>query len=738
MSVKSAHQKRAQRSIIYLTFFLLLSIPLMLFGIAQDDFDIRREAFEDLQLSEENPCLISLPNVNPYSLEIDKTVTVQVDAMMKDHGILRLKILDQEEIVHEESFEGSPLEIGVNFPFTPKEEGKVSLTGKIETIQGSIVECQITSEYGIRGLRAVQNNSAPEFTSNPSESIPSQNIQTGDTYEYTLKATDIDGDRINYAYSFTPRADWLTLNVIDDGSDGRLTLKFSGSTQKAASYLANVFIHDGYSKHLRSQSWVINVSPSENDIPVVTILEPEQSLRIDRGTTFKTSWKATDLNHIVGYELFIANNLANQETWIEIDRQIPYETTQYNVNTDRLNPGTYKIIAKATDNQQPPATGKGVSPEIVISSVGEEIEEPEDTDDGVIIAQPQVTNMSPLSTEEITNRRVTLRATIAASTNAQIDEDSIVFKLDDRDVSEEIKINRISQEEFTLIYQPDRDLAEGLHKAEVEFSDTNGLQTSKSWNFTIQPDEIITDDIYIIFGYEIAKNIVHIIGVGILTVALALITPFVIFSIWKDDKTEEVNQKNSKIPNSIPSDEAEYIQESTWDDSSTIKAQVEDSPREKNLEEDVWDKYSVAKPVLTEEQKQKDLREIKERDFEDKSTEQRNEQAAPEPKAPESKKPVIKQDNEVPSSIGKEEPIQKQEEPQTKVNEEKTPEAQPPQPETPNPEPKQNQAETPGPDIPEPEIPQADELEAISKQLQQIKEQEKQQPSSQENVQTTN
>lgn len=728
MSVKSAHQKRAQRSIMYLTFFLLLSIPLMLFGIAQDDFDIRRDAFEDLQLSEENPCLISLPNVNPYSLEIGKTVTVQVDAMLQDHGILGLEILDQEEIVYEESFEGSPLEIGINFPFTPKEEGKVSLTGTIETIQGSRVECQITSEYGIRGLRAVQNNSAPEFTSNPSESIPSQNIQTGDMYEYTLKATDIDGDRINYAYSFTPRADWLTLNVIDDGSDGRLTLKFSGSTQKAASYLANVFIHDGYSKHLRSQSWVINVSPSENDIPVVTILEPEQSLRVDRGTTFRTSWQATDLNHIIGYELFIANNLADQETWIEIDTEIPYDITDYNVGTGQLTPGTYKIIAKATDNQQPPATGKGVSPEIVISAVGEEIEEPEDTDDGVIITQPQVTNMSPLSTEEITNRRVTIRATIVASTNAQIDEDSIIFKLDDRDISDEIKINRISQEEFTLIYQPDRDLEEGLHKAEVEFSDTNGLQTSKSWNFTIQPDERIADDIYTIFGYEIAKNIVHIVGVGILTVALALITPFIIFSIWKDDKVEDGNQKNSKIPHSIPSDDAEYIQQSTWDDSSTIKPQVEESPGEKEPEEDMWDKYSVAKPVLTEEQKQKDLKEIKERDLKDQATEQKDEQIAPETKAPEFNEPVIKKDNEVPSDIKKEE------EP---VQEEKTPEPEPQQaqPETPKPEPEQKQPEVSEPDIPEPDIPETDELEAISKQLQQIKEQEAQeQPSSQENT----
>ena len=63
-----APRKSAQVSVIYLTFFLLFSIPIVVFGILNGSFDIRNRAFEDLDVSEENPCIISLPNVNPYTL----------------------------------------------------------------------------------------------------------------------------------------------------------------------------------------------------------------------------------------------------------------------------------------------------------------------------------------------------------------------------------------------------------------------------------------------------------------------------------------------------------------------------------------------------------------------------------------------------------------------------------------------------------------------------------------------
>jgi hypothetical protein len=482
-----------------------------------------------------------------------------------------------------------------------------------------------------------------------------------------LVATDADNDRINYSYSFTPRADWLKPVIVEDGSDGKLTITFRGNTDKAASYLANVFIHDGYSKHLQSQSWIISVSPNENDIPTIKIIDPIESLRINQGDSFRTAWEATDLNHIIRYELYITNNPSNETEWKTVDSNIPYDTTSYNVDTSNLESGTYKVIAKAVDNQDPAAIGMGVSPEIVLSSTSDKKTE---TDDVVVLKQPQVVNMSPTSTEEIYNQRVTIKTTIIAGEKAEIDEETILFKLDDKDITDSIKINKISASEYTLIYQPDKDLEKGVHQAEVFFLDTKGNDVTKSWNFTIETEEK-SQDTYNIFGYEVAKNIVLIIGIGTLTVILALVAPFVIFSIWKSDTGSEMN-KNDRLPPSTPKDETKYV---GIEEDSILREKVTAKTEPiKEEEEDVWDMYSAPKPVLTEEKRQQDLQDI-----------QSSEEQSLKPQF--SKEETVTEDA--------------------------------PAPQKPTPEPM-----IPEPVIPEPEIPEADDFEKIFQQIQQTKSEE--------------
>ena len=672
MPKRIAPKQYAQRSVIYLTFFLLLSIPLVLYGIAQESFDTRRQAFDELELGPDHPCIISLPNVNPYSLEVGKTVTVQVDARLEDAIISGLEIYDSSgETVYQESFENAPIEITTSFPLTPQSSGLVDILGLIKKEKGGSLGCEISSPYDIKGLRAVSNNDSPEFTSNPERSEPSLNLQTGQQYEYTLTALDEDGDRINYSYSFTPRADWLKPVIIEDGSNGKLTIKFRGTSDKAASYLANVFIHDGYSQHLRSQSWVISVSPDENDIPEVRIIKPSESIRVDQGNPFETSWEARDRNHILKYELYITNNPANEEVWKPLNKDLDYNETSYTVPTSNLTSGTYKVITKAIDNQQPPGIGIGISPEIVISKTSDT---KPDTDDGVILEQPQVTNMGPSSTDEISNRRVTVRATAVASKDSKIEEDSIIFKIDDKDISNDIKINKISESEFTLIYQPQEDFEEGVHQASVYFKDDSGLEVTKSWNFTIKGDGEISEDTYTIFGYQIAKNIVLIVGIGLLTVILALVTPFIIFTIWKDKGQDEdvYGNQNSKLPPSTPSDRTPYIETSQIE--TTVKEKVEEKPKEP----DVWDNYTVAKPVVTEEQKQEDLNAL----------EATEEVTQPQPEVVE---PIV-------------------------VEEEIVEEVVPSEPGIPEPE------------IPEPEIPEAQDLEKIFQQIQEAQQEDGEQP----------
>ncbi len=677
MRERSAPKKRAQLSMIYLTFLLLLSIPLTIFGLTQDDFDLRERAFDDLQLSKEHPCLISFPNVNPYSLQVGETVTVQIDAKLDDKAISELRVMDGESnLVYEELFSNAPIEIATSFAYTPLKAGEADLVGELTLEQGGKVNCEITSPYDIQGLQVLPENNAPTFITLPSQSIPSQNIVTDDTYEYTLEAQDPEGDRINYSYSFTPRALWLNKTIIDDGSSGRLTIKFSGKADKPASYLANIFIHDGYSKNLSAQSWVINVSPRENDIPIVTITEPTESLRLDEGTTFKSSWEATDRNLIERYELFITKNIVDEQQWIPIDENIPYDISSYNVKTVGLTTGTYKLIAQAVDNQSPPGIGRGISEEIVISKTVETpIEKPDaGTDDKVILSEPQVINMSPMSTDEITNARVTIKATLIAGEDATIDEESIMFKLDNIDYSDQIKINKISDAQYTIIYQPQQDLEAGLHKAEAIFKDSKGSDIDKSWSFTIQTLGTEDDSTYNIFGYEIGKNIVRIIAIGVVTVILAIVAPFIIFSIWKGDETKDNSTmySNPKLPPSIPPDNTEYI---PIEENLEVKHLVQEQPQQvESSEEDVWDKYSAPKPQE-----------------EDSKMEEQN--------------PLDTQ------------PIKQQE---VEVKVEQVPE-----------DVKQEESTTPSP--PEPEIPEVSELQKLSEQLQKIKEQEKQESNNNQN-----
>ena len=552
--------KKSKKSfflIISLVFFLAL--PLVAYTLLETTLDTRSKAFDRIELSDQNPCIISLPNVNPYSLEIGKSIRIQVDAKFTNAGIQKLNIIDSSgNSIYSEDFPDAPLQIGTNFVFTPDKTGTVDLLGSIEKTGGSSVACKISSPYDIKGIRAVENNSSPEFTSQPKSSKPGQDIKTGVQYEYILTAEDKDSDRINYFYSFTPRADWLKAIVIEDGSSGKLTVTFRGTTDKPASYLAHVVIHDGYSMHVRTQSWVISVNPEQNDIPIVTIIDPLTALRIDSGSSFDVSWAVSDLNHIPKFQLYMAKNPTDEKSWVKVGNDLAYDINKTTVPTTGLPSGTYKLIVKATDNQNPPKSGIGVSPEIVISRLSDK--DPI-TDDIILLPEPQVINMSPTSSDNISNRRVTIKGTIIASEGAKINESSIVFKLDDKPVTSDIKINKITDAEYTLIYQPTEDLADGTHKAEISFSDTSNKEDSKSWEFTINPGADDYSEVYKIFGKEVSKRTLLIIGFGLFIIILAICIPVLISLIWgRGKKDETISTYTSRnIPNSKEYENQVYI-----------------------------------------------------------------------------------------------------------------------------------------------------------------------------------
>lgn len=536
--------KSAKKNFLIMSLFLVLCLPLIVWQVVNEDFDWRDLAFQEVEVSEENPCVISFPNVNPYTLEVGSTVRMQIEGISQASGITSVAILNRSgETVFSREYDNSQEEIVESFEFTPTQERVYDLSGSIS--EGDYdTACVISSPYDVKGIRAVANNSAPEFTSSPLDSKPSQDIDTGVGYEYILTATDPENDFINYTFSFTPNNQWLKYNVIENGNNGKLKIQFKGSTSEPASYLANVFIHDGYSKHLRSQSWIVSVNPAENDVPKVTIISPWEAISIEQGKPLTIKWGATDRNAITNYELYMAQSLQDEDSWKTIDDDIPYNVEEYTFNTSELSAGLYKAVIKAPDNQDPPLVGRGISPQIEI--IGEEVEEEEEKpDDQVEIPEPQIINVSPTE-EDIKNRLITIRASLLASENAEINEDSIKINLDGEDITPQAKFNKISESEFTLIYQTEEEYEGGLHKVEITFEDTEELQAEKSWTFNITADQRDPDKFYI-FGYGISKLVVYVIAGGLLLLILSLIVPLILVRVWREDE-ETVEEDNTLIP----------------------------------------------------------------------------------------------------------------------------------------------------------------------------------------------
>lgn len=702
MKFQNAPRKSKQFLTIYLTFFLLFSIPLVTWGVVTGSFDLRNLAFDEIVVSDENPCVISLPNVNPYTLEVGKNITVQVDAQLKDSGISELRITDSKgNIIHNETYDDAPVTLATSFKFTPVTSGMVDMLGMIKKIGGGSVACKISSAYDVLGLKALANNSAPEFTTVPAGSKPSQDITTGTTYEYTIQAKDVDGDRINYSYSFTKGNSWLKPTVIEDGSNGNLTIKFQGSTNVPGSYLANVFIHDGYSKHLDAQAWVISVSPSQNDVPLVRIITPYATTSVNQGSPINISWEASDLNLITKYSIYLAENPADEDSWIPVNTNISAQTNSYLINTSDIPAGTYKIVVRATDNQTPALTGAAISSLITIMGTSK----PNDEDDVVVIADPQVTNMTPTTSDTIFNKQVTIKATLIAGTNAEIKDETIVIKLDDKDITDKVSINKISETEHTIIYQTEEDLTVGLHKVEATFEDTNAKTADKNWTFTILENDSQPTEGYIkLFGYQVSQRTLIIIGVGILVVIIAIVAPIIIFSVWKEDQKKKDFEPENKgyIPN-LPSEPLPMADVSINDVRNLV--QMEPVVKEEKPK-DVWDNYAAPTDVEIP----------KETIF---VSEPKVEEIISKPVETTPPAPVIEPEVKTSEIV---QPITPE------VVEEKTPTPIPtPKPESVVPEPVKTE-EPPMPTPPEPDLSQdldqTDELMAIYKQIQQSSQEE--------------
>lgn len=428
--------RRRQKPNLSLLFsaIILATIPIAIYSLlTTKTLDTRQFAQESF-----SPCIINIPYVNTKTLATDKTYQVHVYTNLHNESIKNISIFNRRRSeVFSKQYTPSVKNISEVFAFSPTKTGQEELFGEIQT-ESNTYSCEM--DKGQELIFVIEQNHAPVFLTDPyfSAKPPSSYLTTQETYEYTLEAVDKDLDYIEYHYSFTPRADWLHKTVLENGKDGKLKLKFSGTPDKDGSYLANVFIHDGYHRHISAQSWVISIGQESSDIPL---------------------------------------------------RQEP----------------RIPIIDSEFDNE-------------------------------IVLEQPQINKIYPNENSYTTNPKETISANLIASQGAKINQDSIIFKINDVDLTEEIEIVNISQSEVFLKYAPQDILETGEHNPYIYFEDSNGLSIEKEWFFSVEVDSAEKT----FLGFPITTVMIFVIGTLLILFALSI--PWIIYIAWKKDETEEYEE----------------------------------------------------------------------------------------------------------------------------------------------------------------------------------------------------
>ncbi len=433
--------RKRQKPILSLIFsaFILLTIPVAIYSLlSSQSFDMRHLAYE--QIYQKPKCIIHIPYVNSKTLALDKKYQIHVYTNLQNEKVRSININEKDAgELFSKTYTPPVQEITEIFVFSPNKLGERSFYGEIQT-ESRKYSCKMDESQQL--VYVIEQNHPPEFLTDPyySAQPASSSLSTDEVYEYTLEVVDKDLDQIEYHYSFTPRALWLRKNVVESGKDGRLKIRFSGTPDRDGSYLANIFVHDGYNKHLSAQSWIISVGQEGTDIPV------------------------------------------------------------------RKEP------------KYPPADFDF------------------DFDNEIALPEAQIAKMLPRENSYVTNPRTTISTNIIASYNATIDENSIVFKLNDSNLTKQVDLVKISQSEILLRYTPEQNLERGEHRVYVYFKDSEGYEIDKEWTFTLEADP--SEETFL--GIPVTTFVIFIMG--ILLILFALSIPWVIYIAWKKDQPQDYEE----------------------------------------------------------------------------------------------------------------------------------------------------------------------------------------------------
>ncbi len=157
-------------------------------------------------------------------------------------------------------------------------------------------------------------------------------------------------------------------------------------------------------------------------------------------------------------------------------------------------------------------------------------------DNEIILPEPQIAKILPRENSYVTNPRTTISANLIASHNSTVEENSIVFKLNDSNLTKQVDFVQISRSEILLRYTPEKNLETGEYRAYIYFEDTAGNAVDKEWTFTLEPDS--SEETFL--GVPITTFMIF--SVGTLLIIFALSIPWVIYIAWKKDQPQNYEE----------------------------------------------------------------------------------------------------------------------------------------------------------------------------------------------------
>ncbi len=181
-----------------------------------------------------------------------------------------------------------------------------------------------------------------------------------------------------------------------------------------------------------------------------------------------------------------------------------------------------------------------------VGNYGTPDEAPEEPD---LDLYPQILNVKPLEKTEISDTKPLISASLISAENSTIIEGSVEIALNDSDITEDSQIRGGGKETGSVTYIPTQPLHKGTHRVTIRFDDESGKTVEKSWTFSITSQEddipIPTEEGIEILGYVISTKMATVLLIGTALLAMAIIIPWIMYSLWQRTQKEEIKTKPS-------------------------------------------------------------------------------------------------------------------------------------------------------------------------------------------------